>query len=68
MSKTEEALKPCQHCQFDSAYVAQWVATFMQESFFVECPSCRARGPWKETEEEAIKAWNTRAQPEGQSE
>lgn len=51
-------LKPCKKCYFcekDKSYV---VRACLVDKFFVMCEHCGAQGPVKDTEFEAIEAWN----------
>lgn len=59
MTQTE-ALKPCQHCESERLRVAFLRATDEVKFWCVECRDCYASGPHKDTEAEAITAWNTR--------
>ena len=60
-----QKLKPCPFC--DSEYVNVNRHLYMMEygcamgDLFVKCENCGGCGPSKDSEEEAIKAWNRRA-------
>ena len=51
-------LKPCPFCKSEDVYL---VSETEIEYNWVYCKNCEAAGPMKETEEEAIEAWNRRA-------
>lgn len=48
-------LKNCQFCKSKYSKIARFGTTTIN----VFCNDCRAVGPVKQTEQEAIKAWNT---------
>ena len=52
-------LKPCVFCQCKDFICAE---EFMSSDAWVECTGCGARGPVKDTVEEAREAWNTRTE------
>ena len=56
-----EELKPCPFC--GKSWLAAEKISYSADGFAyrVEC-ECTARGAWAETEEQAIEAWNTRAE------
>lgn len=49
-----EELKPCAHCKSTHAYIMGG------DPVRVVC-QCGASGPWSRTDQDAIAAWNTRA-------
>lgn len=51
-----EELKPCPFCGDKTVYV-YW----REEQYFVSCNNCDCEGGKQDTQEEAIKAWNRRA-------
>lgn len=48
-------LKKCYFCEKEKAEVVNFG---LVDRFFVQCCNCGASGPIKETEFEAIEAWN----------
>ena len=60
-------LKPCPFCG-DNAFLAEWTYDLTLGNVlmhFVECNGCHAITFEYDTEEEAIKAWNRRAEDGG---
>ena len=54
-----DELKPC---PFDCGpQKMKIVYRRSDRAFYIECPFCGARGPFMDSVEEAIKAWNRRA-------
>ena len=51
-------LKPCPFCGGKELSVI----SVLGEDYYVECSSCTTCGPSGETYEEAIEAWNRRAE------
>lgn len=56
-----EELKPCPFCGGLPDKTPQSVGYARNEEFCIWCQPCLVEGPHKHNEQEAIKAWNTRA-------
>lgn len=59
---TAEPLKPCPFCNGNSRL---WDD---EENYFIACDRCGSCGATRESEAEAIAAWNNRAEPLGNPE
>jgi Lar family restriction alleviation protein len=55
-----DKLKPCPFCGGDNVDVFNWEVTFQGDYFKAYCKDCDFELKPQRTEEEAIKAWNTR--------
>lgn len=51
-------LKPCKKCYFCEKDKLVIVRAGLVDKFFALCNSCGAQGPIKDTEFEAVEAWN----------
>lgn len=60
-----EKLKPCPFCKSENCetftHVAMTEYGLATGSRYVMCRNCKCQGPEKDSEEEAVKAWNRRA-------
>lgn len=61
-----EKLKPCPFCGEVEAIRNRHMNSNMSQ-WGVSCDGCDAEGPWKFGKDEAIAAWNTRAQHAGEA-
>lgn len=60
-----DELKPCPFCGCDDVWPVQVEdEPYGAGEWYVSCPCCDTRGPLKYTEENAIEAWNRRAEEE----
>ena len=57
----ETGLKPCPFCSSNDVHIG---GTLGMKPFWVRCDNCHADGPIKDTEGDAIAAWNRRYDPE----
>lgn len=55
-----DELKPCPFCGGEAEFEYYW----WQETVVIKCPKCGASSEPQFYENEAIEAWNKRAQPE----
>ena len=68
-----EELKPreCPFCEHNYVKINGRVMTGLASmrntvsKYYAYCPKCHAKGPIKETEDEAAAAWNRRVEPDG---
>jgi Lar family restriction alleviation protein len=62
-------LKPCPFCGGEDIVLRKVWGASLPSGYYHFCMGigCRAYGPTRETEEEAIRAWNRRAKSEGES-
>ncbi len=58
-----DKLKPCPFCSDNEITIT--VGIEQREFYYVMCINCLAQGSCMDSEEEAIKAWNTRYVKEG---
>lgn len=52
--------KLCPHCGYDFVRMTYSYSSNDGTIYSIICNRCKARGPEKETQEEAISAWNER--------
>ena len=55
---TEFKRRPLKKCYFCEKEKAEFVHFGLVDKFFVRCNNCGASGPLKDTDFEAIEAWN----------
>ena len=53
-------IKKCPYCGYDFARMTYSYSTNDGTIYSIICNSCKSRGPEKETQEDAVVAWNER--------
>ena len=54
-------LKPCPFCSHQKTYIYHDIDSELGTAFAIVCDKCGATGPFEDTKQQAIDAWNKRS-------